>query len=466
MRYALIDHSTLTACQRLLGAIPVTNLHAIDGDICALESYVKAVLFYDTVFYIDDYKVEHRDERERFFPELAKIPSSSALYEEAVKKAKKFAADIALRIESGEIRDDFREFFRLLQMNCVFEWNMYSSEFFLVIKMLGDMGGVDVKKFSKLQEMIFGELGSKYSNTLHDAGRNTTLVGSDGEPLPFSPTLGDRSDRVSRQLKAFIACLNWLSLRTALYLYIASNYRIDSMLHPIRHSFQYRYGERVCGMGVAVFQPIISSISGTIKDTVDSIKEATDPVIARQDLPIFSAWLVSKTKDSAKVIEAALDLKERPDIAKARKQLIDLEDIQALRDHKTFVREANKLVRSVLEHSKLLKTKYGIDCGQGIPTAPLVTVANSVLKAIGSVEMPRIDVKLPIPDVIIKCLSRPGFKAVFANVVDDLSNVAKLGALHAILTSRVQRHPDFHEKDANLTPKHFRYAKPHWKRPM
>jgi len=438
----------------------------VDGDKCAFETFVKSIIFYDALFYIDDYKAQYRDERERFFPQLIKVPAGCSLYTEAVKKAQTFASDVALKIESGEIRDrDFQEFFHLLQMNCVFEWNMYSSEFFLVMKMLGEAGGVDVQKYSKLQEMIFSELTSKFSSTL-PAGRNTTLVSSDVATLPFSPTFGDKSDKVSKQLKAFIACLNWLSLRTALYSYIASNYEIDSILHPIRHSFQLRYGERVCGMQSTVFQPIIAGVSDAITDAVLSIREVTDSVIVRQDLPIFSAWLVNKTKDPTRVIEAAHDLRSSPDFSRARKQLVDLEDVQTTRDQKSFVREANKLVKAVRDHAKLLKTKYGIDCGQGIPTAPLIAIANTALKATNLVQMPRVDLKLPIPDIVIKCMSRPGFKAVCTNIVDDLSNIAKLGSLHEALTSRVQRDPNAHERDANQTPAHLRYAKPYWKRPM
>ena len=38
MRYAIIDNSTLTAAQRLLGEIPVINKLCIDGDIAAFEN--------------------------------------------------------------------------------------------------------------------------------------------------------------------------------------------------------------------------------------------------------------------------------------------------------------------------------------------------------------------------------------------------------------------------------------------
>jgi hypothetical protein len=56
MRYALIDNSTLTSIQRILGDIPVKNRAIIDNDILALENYIQAILFYDEIICIDDYK--------------------------------------------------------------------------------------------------------------------------------------------------------------------------------------------------------------------------------------------------------------------------------------------------------------------------------------------------------------------------------------------------------------------------
>lgn len=67
MRYAIVDNATLTAIQRLCGAISIKNKHTIDGDILAFETFIQAVLFYDDLFYFDDYKVAHREERATFF---------------------------------------------------------------------------------------------------------------------------------------------------------------------------------------------------------------------------------------------------------------------------------------------------------------------------------------------------------------------------------------------------------------
>src|ERR671935_65550 len=49
-----------TAVQRVLGHAPVRDRSVVDGDLVALEGLVQTVLFYDHVFFLDDYKERHR----------------------------------------------------------------------------------------------------------------------------------------------------------------------------------------------------------------------------------------------------------------------------------------------------------------------------------------------------------------------------------------------------------------------
>ena len=67
MRYALIDNSTLTGIQRILGEIPIRNIASLDNDIIAFENYIQAILFYDELICIDDYKKRYRKKKQSFF---------------------------------------------------------------------------------------------------------------------------------------------------------------------------------------------------------------------------------------------------------------------------------------------------------------------------------------------------------------------------------------------------------------
>lgn len=59
----MIDNSTLTAVQRLTGKIPVYNRYSLDGDILAFEMLIQTILFFDDIYYVDDYKEKFRAER-------------------------------------------------------------------------------------------------------------------------------------------------------------------------------------------------------------------------------------------------------------------------------------------------------------------------------------------------------------------------------------------------------------------
>jgi hypothetical protein len=50
MRIAVVDNSTLTAVQRLLGEIEIENTVSIDGDIAAFETLIQSILFYEQSF--------------------------------------------------------------------------------------------------------------------------------------------------------------------------------------------------------------------------------------------------------------------------------------------------------------------------------------------------------------------------------------------------------------------------------
>ncbi|HCN9521598.1 TPA: hypothetical protein N6876_003946, partial [Escherichia coli] len=63
MSYALIDNASLTAVERTLGDILVKNPDTINGDLVAFENLIQAILFYDTLICVDNYKKEYRDKR-------------------------------------------------------------------------------------------------------------------------------------------------------------------------------------------------------------------------------------------------------------------------------------------------------------------------------------------------------------------------------------------------------------------
>lgn len=67
MSYALIDNASLTAVERTLGDITINNTDTINGDLVAFENTIQAILFYDNLICIDNYKEEYREARKEKF---------------------------------------------------------------------------------------------------------------------------------------------------------------------------------------------------------------------------------------------------------------------------------------------------------------------------------------------------------------------------------------------------------------
>ncbi|HMN15858.1 MAG TPA: hypothetical protein PKD55_26370 [Bellilinea sp.] len=210
MRYALVDHSTLTATQRLLGLIPVKNLYQVDGDIAAFEGLLQAILLYDGLFLVDDYKAEFREERGRIFDFILPISPAEFAYDTFIKLAQQSTEGIMLRVEGGDISDsDIKSFFDMLRMQTVFTWRMRSSNFFLTLNMLADSGGLTIEKYSTLTQMIYSELSSKDTvNSNLGIGSTCELVDSFGRRVNNGYREGKTNYKVGSQVWAFASSLN------------------------------------------------------------------------------------------------------------------------------------------------------------------------------------------------------------------------------------------------------------------
>jgi hypothetical protein len=97
MRRVIIDNSTITASQRLLGSVKVNNKYLIDGDILAFENLIQAILYYDKIIVLDDYKKEFSKTRKEVFPFIDFIEPEKSNYQSIIKQSDKaFQDDLLL----------------------------------------------------------------------------------------------------------------------------------------------------------------------------------------------------------------------------------------------------------------------------------------------------------------------------------------------------------------------------------
>lgn len=361
MRYAIIDNSTLTAVQRLLGHVEIINTVSIDADLAAFETLIQTILFYDTLFYIDDYKEAFKADRRAYFPYLTPISASDIPYQIFADAAAKSVDDIALRVNGGQIKsDDLGVFLKELGMQTAFTWDMSSSDWFLNVKMLEGVGGLDLEKYSALNEMIFLELSAnRDTNAPRPSGQYYEFVGSDGRPIPKIREEGNIKHAVSSQLAAFAAGLNWLAMRTCFYSYLSNHYDAHSVLHPIRSAFQLSIGGKL-GLSPSTYEPILKRFSDETSSVVKEIKQVTDPDIGEMQLPLLSAWLVDKVGSPSKAVAAAFELRNENPVRQARQRLSDLEAAANMSDEARFVREANRLVAEVKKAGDVLRELYAV----------------------------------------------------------------------------------------------------------
>ena len=120
MSYALIDNASLTAVQRVLGEVIVKTPDTVNGDLVAFENLVQAILFYDDLICIDNYKEKYKKERAERFDFIRFISPDDFQLEVIESKAKQEADSVRPEIRGGEFADqDFREFLHLLKLNMV-----------------------------------------------------------------------------------------------------------------------------------------------------------------------------------------------------------------------------------------------------------------------------------------------------------------------------------------------------------
>lgn len=436
MRNAIIDNSTITAVQRLLGEVEIVNSAAIDGDIAAFEGLVQAILFYDNLFFIDDYKKQFRESRASRFSFLTPLSPDEIHYRSFMDAASEITSELGLRIRDGVVdKNEIGNFLQRVGVLATFRWEMQSSDFLLKMKLIEDTADREV--FAAIQDMVFVEsVSAKEAESAITVKNHYELLDQNGTPIPRRNRGGGESRVIPPQLSAFAGSINWLALRSVFYTYVAGTFDADAILHPIRSDFQATIGPKL-GLQASTFSPLINMFAGEIGSVVKEITCLADPVVSQMDLPIFSAWLVQKVGDPRKIIDAAFELRGRDEFISLRRRLSELESLSKEPNAKEYLKDINKLVIDIKKAGDTLREVYGVKTKNGVSIAPLVIIINCLAKLKGIPSMPALPIKIKLPDRVLELGMRGGFKGVFRSVLSDLVAVRGLGNYHDKLTAAV-----------------------------
>lgn len=468
MRYALLDNSTLTGVQRLLGEIPIKNKSVVDMDILCLESLIEAILFYDTIITIDDYKESYRKSRQKAFPQIMTIDRDILPMNTLLVQTKKIADTIIPRVEAGHFVDnDFKPFFDLLKMNVICTWDMSGSEYFLTQKMLADTGGIGIEKYSHLSSTIYSELIDK-RRANHTGNENSKVVLLDHYGKPISPFVTDKWGNqqpadLSKQINAFFDGLNWLAFRTIFYTLAANNLGVDLFLHPIRQAFQPNFLTKLNQEDLSTFKPVIDAMSEQANSSINKILGRTTPFVTKRNIPLFVTWFAEKVGDPRKYIEYAFELRQEAPFVDARKRLIELE---ASVESGSFITEANSLIFDVEKSFDSVLSKYSANTSQGVSISSLITLWNLAAVVTPLPKIPNMDLRIKKLEFMKHLIPQTGFKSVYRSVIDDLVQVSHLGEHYETISSMIQLDKNADTYLDKEEPAHLSKRKSHWKLPM
>ena len=442
MRGVIVDNSTLTSIQRLMGLIPIKNKALVDSDILALENMIQMMLFYDNIYFLNDYKKEYEQSRKEYFHWLIPIEKEQIEYDELVSQARLFTQDIIPTVAGGRFNDEnFAPFFELLKMNVTFTWDMSSSVYYLTEKMLADVGGVDIDKYSTLSAMIYDELSEKNEVLSPYLDNKMKIYNSSGEVISEQVQLMDfkghaANGEISKQVNAFFAGLNWLALRTVLYTMLAREFKCDLFLHHIRDGFHINMLMNLEKDNPSVLKPAMDVMKGISTSNLNMVLKNTQPYVTKFNIPMFSVWLATKTDNPSRFFDKVLEIREENMFKQAREKLSVLDRLYE-EDQAKYIKKSNMLIREIDVLMERIRVKYGVDTPQGIPLAPMISLWNASTVASQLPKIPKVHYRIKQLDFLKDLLPSKGFNAVYRSVINDLTQVSRLGKYYDIITSNI-----------------------------
>jgi len=473
MSIALIDNSTLSSVQRVLGEIKVNNKNTIDGDLAAFESLLLAILFYNEFIAMDDYKPEYSEKRKKYFSFIKYINPNDFELSLVKEKAKSEANEISPTIQNGEFVDEaYKKFFELLKINIKCTWDISSSIYYLTLKMLGGQNSFEFEKYSDICHLIFSEL-SEISNSGEKRNYKKILLDRKGNriidsyKIPGAKSANGKTGGLTGALAVFIAALNWISYRSIYYTYLAEFFKAETFLHPIRQNFHVYYMGKCNRFDINFTSDLLKKYEDYSLEEIENIIASTKSCAVTLHTPLFLGYIISKTKNPQEIINFAFDLRNKKEFVQARSDFGELRNIILEQGFSPkLYRETNKLFENIKEGFNTIRRNYGISTNQGDLTS---TMINSINSLSGILKFPQIPEKIKdtrVANIISNCKSQKSFGFIYKNLSKELLNISKLGMYFDDLVKNVKEN---HESDTynpkNEEPMYKDYHSS-WKSPM
>ena len=371
MSIALIDNSTLSSVQRVLGNIPIRSNSIIDGDLVAFESLLNAILFYNDYIVLDDYKEQYRQTRKKQFPFIRFIKPEEFNDKEILKKTFEISDSYQPKIEGGNFSDKlFSNMLAQLDMYIQCTWDISSSVYYLNLKMLGNDDSEEKEKYRTLLGLMFSQL-QENTNTSPKDPKKVLLVDRYGNPItqgykiPKAKWGDGTTGGLARNLQTFIASLNWISFRSIFYTEFSEYLKADTFLHPIRQKFQTSYFDQRNKYNANYILGLLDLFSSSSKDCIETVLQSNRNYNISFTTPLFLGSFISKTKDPREIIPYAFECRERKEFIEARELLGEISNDFENGDFEKASINAQKIQKQLLTTFNDIYRLYGISTTQG-----------------------------------------------------------------------------------------------------
>lgn len=459
MTNAIIDNSTISSVERVIGNIPVHNDYDISGDLSAFEQYLSAMIFYDNPVRIDDYKEEYSEDRKKNFGELGTVAFEKESYDELLRFAQEKVEGIYLSINGGNVeQNDIGKFLDDLDLHVCPAWQMQSSDFFLRIRLLSDKTGAQIEKYSPLMSAIFDQM-SEIKSGKSKPNWNKRLVASDGNLIKNID--GDKKNpsyTIGKDVNAFSAGLNWIALRSVFYSIVSEKLEGVAVCHPIRSDFLARfYSEQLNMIGPDQRAAILDYFRTTTLEGINRSNALLGGPAFKLEAPLISAWATLKTGSPKEARNFVNDIRYSSEATALRARLRDVETLISGEEMADARKYSAKIFKDYQIAANDLFRKYSAKDEDpfGI-SANIVTMTGS-FKVIAAAD--KIASLMP---------KRRRSMALLRNITLDLLQSPQLGKVSDMFRSSRLLEGD--PWDGPSAPKidhpKFKYARSNWKKPM
>jgi hypothetical protein len=429
-------------------------------------------LFYNKIIAFDDYKPEFSASRKNYFSFIDFIDPNDFKNTDVMQRTYKIAEDYYPVIKGGQISSaSFSNMMALLNMNIQCTWDISSSIYYLNLKMLGNDNSEEKERYRTLCNLMFSQLGEKTNEKPSQLNRVLLFDRygkeiTEGYHIPKAKWGDGTIGGLSSGLNAFIASLNWISFRSIYYSEFAEYLKADAFLHPIRQKFQISYFKDRNKYDVNYIMNILEMFSENTTSSVNTLLNSSRSYNICLKLPLFIASFISKVSDPKKIIEFALECRNQNYFINAREQL---GVIQNMFDEGKYD-EANKNVQDIKK--ALVNTfndiyrKFGISTSQGDLVSKTISSFNSVSGIFKLPQIPDHVKDMKIISDIKSLFPKKSFAFIYKDLLNDLTNVAKLGKYHEQLTQYVDVDKDKPVFQPKFESPKFVNCHSEWKSPM